>query len=320
MYKIFFILILPVLSFATPSWLFNIEHERSDIIGYGMNASLLKAKQSAMADITHAISVSVESNVDISTRDSDGKVSSDSAVDLHTSSQAVLSGVEFIKVEQENDMWYVAAKYDNSPIEIKLRKLLPKPDISIDESQNRYMKNTPLIKMIDAEVKQKLNYKLVRKDNLWQLKYQDILIPLSQKNFYKLFSSQKAKDISIEANKKIYKEDDEMFFRIKQSEPSYISILYVEHNGKVGVLLANHKSQKSFTYPDAKDEDLFKIANPYGKTIRELYVAIYSKKPINLDQFEGVSQNLLDESNYAFDKLISMLQKYDYSTYEIKIR
>ncbi|MEA2091919.1 MAG: LPP20 family lipoprotein, partial [Campylobacterota bacterium] len=147
MYKIFFILLVPILSFATPSWLFNIEHDKNDIIGYGMDTSLLKAKQSAMADITHSISVSVESNVDISTRDSDGKVSSDSSVDSHTRSQAVLSGVEFIKVEQENDLWYVAARYDNSPIEIKLSKLLLDvlPDILLNESQNRYLKNTPLI-------------------------------------------------------------------------------------------------------------------------------------------------------------------------------
>ena len=54
----------------------------------------------------------------------------------------------------------------------------------------------------------------------------------------------------------------------------------------------------------SKSEDVFKIANPYKKTIQELYVAIYSKTPIHLHEFENVSKNLLDESNYNFDQLI----------------
>ncbi len=318
MYKIFFIFFLPVLAFGTPTWLFNLEHAKSDIVGYGVDKSLKKAKQSAMTDITQSISVSVESNVDISSRDFNGKGSTNSSVDSHTSSKALLSGVRFIKVEQENGLWYVAAKYDNSPIEIKFRKSLSGTIVS--EKQNRYLKSTPLGKSINFELKHNLNYELTRKNNLWQLKYKDILIPLNQKNFYKLFSNQKTKNITIEANQKIYKEYDEMFFKLKQRKSGYVSILYVEHNGKVGVLLANYKSKKSFLYPDAKNEDIFKIANPYGKTIRELYVALFSQKRINLYEFEGVSNKLLDDSNYGFEKLIPLLQKYDYSTYWIKIR
>jgi LPP20 lipoprotein len=304
--------------FASPAWMFNLEHDKNDIIGYGMDTSLSKAKQNAMMDITHSISVSVESNVDISTRDNNGKASSNSSVDSHTRSKAILSGVEFIKIEQNKGLWWVAAKYDNSPLEIKFRKALPKT--LKDESQNRYLKNTPLGKSIDAELNYKLNYKVVRKDNLWQLKYKDILVPINQRNFYKLFSNQKTKTISMKANQKIYVKNDKMFFEIQHEKNGYISILYVEHNGKVGILLANKKSRKSFKYPDAKNEDVFTIANPYGKTIRELYVTIHSQEPISLHQFEDVSHNLLDDSNYAFEKLVSLLHRYNYSTYAIKIR
>jgi hypothetical protein len=318
MNKIFFLFLVPILSFASPAWMFNLKHDKNYIIGYGMDTSLEKAKQNAMMDITHSISVSVESNVDISTKDNNGKASNNSSVDLHTRSKAILSGVEFIKIEQNKDLWWVAAKYDNSPVEIKFRKSLP--ETFKDENQNRYLKNTPLGKSIDAELKHKLNYNVVRKDNLWQLKYRDVLVPINQMNFYKLFSNQKTKAISMKANQKIYVTHDEMFFELEHKEKGFISILYVEHNGKVGVLLSNKESDKSFKYPDAKNEDVFKIANPYGKTIRELYVAIYSKEPIDLNQFENVGHSLLDDSNFAFEKLISLLQEYDYSTYAIKIR
>ena len=109
-------------------------------------------------------------------------------------------------------------------------------------------------------------------------------------------------------------------FKIKHKKSGYISILYVEYNGKVGTLLANYKSNKSFMYPDLKSEDLFKIANPYGKAIRELYIAIYSERPVKLNQFENISSDFLDESNYNFDKLISKLDNLEFSTFEIKIK
>jgi len=126
--------------------------------------------------------------------------------------------------------------------------------------------------------------------------------------------------LSIKPNKDIYIENDDMFFYIRHNNQAYISVLYVEHNGKVGILLANKKSKKSFVFPDIKKEDVLKIINPYGKTIKELYVVLSSKEPINLHKFENISDSLLDESNYNFDKLLLKLNEYNFSTYEIKIR
>jgi hypothetical protein len=250
--------------------------------------------------------------------DENGKLSQNTSTHLKTNSKAVLSGVKYIKVEKVNDLWYVAAKYDNSSLDIKLKKLLP--NNLKEEIQNKYLKNTPLVKKLNKELNVKLDYKIIRKDNLWQLQHKDIFLPINMQNFYQLFSNQSTSDILIKPNKDIYKESDDMYFYIKHKNPSYISVLYVEHNGKVGVLLANKKSEKSFTFPDIKNEDSFKIVNPYGKTIKELYVVLSSKKPLNLHKFENVSDSLLDESNYNFDKLLLKFNEYDFSTYEIKIR
>ncbi len=319
MNKFLFIFFIPLTVFANPNWFFKIPNdEKFMIIGYGMDKSLNSAKQAAMMDITNTISVSVNSSVDISNADVNGEVSSNSSINLQTKSQAVLSGVKYIKTEYLNDIWYTAAMYDNSPLEIKLKKLLPS-NIK-DESQNKYLKYTQLVKDLNEDIGKKLSYDLVRKDNLWQLQYRDVLIPLSKENFYKLFSTYSTKDLSLIPNKKIYTENDEMYFDIKHKKTGYISILYVENNGKVGVLLSNHKSKKSFTYPETKSEELFKVVNPYNEAIRELYIAVYSKKPINLHKFENISENLLDETNYNFDKLISRLDSLEFSTYEIKIK
>lgn len=319
MKKILFVFLIPIISFANPNWLYNIaQNDKNEIIGYGIDADLSKAKQNAISDITNTLYVSVKSSMSIEESDKNGNYNRNSSMALKTESQAVLSGVVFIKTAQENNLWYVAAKYDNSALKVKLKKLLP--SILKDESQNKYLKNTPLIKNLNSYIKAKLNYKIVRKDNLWQLEYNDILLPLNERNFYKLFSNQECSVFSIKANKSIYQENDEIYFNITNHISGFFSILYVEHNGKVGVLLENQHAEKSFRYPEATSGEKFKIANPYNKPIQELYIAIFSKEPINILDFEAVSDNLLDESNYNFDKLISKLNDLEYSTFMIKIR
>ena len=90
-----------------------------------MSADLQKAKQGAILDITNSISVSVDSSVNISSSDINGRAKQNSSVNLHTRSKAILSGIEFVKAEKEGGIWYVGAKYDNSPLGVKLKKLLP---------------------------------------------------------------------------------------------------------------------------------------------------------------------------------------------------
>jgi len=319
MNKLLFILLIPIISFASPAWLYNIDYDKKhDIVGYGISENLREAKKNAIADITNTLHVSVDSSLEMLNKDDNGNLSQSTATHLKTNSKAVLSGVKYIKVENLDGLWYVAAKYDNSSIDVKLKKLLP---VTLkNEVQNEYLRNTPLVINLNREFGVSLNYQIIRKDNLWQLKYKDILLPINMKNFYQLFSNQSTVELSIKPNQNIYKENDNMFFYVKHKSKGYISILYVEHNGKVGVLLANKKSKKSFTFPDIKKEDSYKIVNPYDKTIKELYVVLYSKTPINLHKFENISDNLLDESNYNFDKLLLKFSEYKFSTYEIKIR
>lgn len=314
-----FLLFFPFALFANPLWFYNLKpSDKNEIIGYGMASTLSNAKQNAITDIVKTISVEVDTSTDISKSVKNGKYNKNISSNLSTKSKASLSGIKVLNVEEIKGNWYVASSYDNSPIDIKLKKLLPE-NIK-EEKQNNYLRDTELFQIFNSKIGKKLDYKIIRKDNLWQLRYKDITLPLNQSDFYKLFSNQSNKTITLKANKKVYKENDEMYFKIDLSKKGYVSILYVEHNGKVGVLSANKLKNRKFTYPDLKSEDTFKIANPYGQTIKELYVAIYSKEPIDLDQFENVSDDLLDESNFNFHKLLEKLSKYKPSTFTIKIK
>ena len=304
---------------AEPSWLYTIKPtNENEIIGYGMAISLSEAKKVAMSDIVKSISIKIQSSANISKSTIDGIFNTNISTNLQTKSAATLNGIKFIKTEQINGLWYVSAKYNNSPLELRLKDLLP---LNISKAkQNNYLQNTRLFKKINKEIGLNLDYQIIRKDNLWQIKYNDILLPINQDNFYNLFSNCRENNLFLKANKTIYKENDEMYFNIHNLQDGYISILYVEHNGKVGVLLANKSSNKSFIYPNFESEETFKIVNPYNKPIQELYIAIYSKDKIDLSEFENINDKLLDESNYNSHILLNKLNNYYFSTYVIKIK
>ncbi len=315
----FLLLLIPVLVFATPEWFFKIKPKhKNELIGYGVAKTLSEAKKRAISDVTQKLYVSVKSSTELSVSDHNGDISKSSSTFLSTSSNATLSGIEFIEYDYSDGKWYVASSYDNSSIEVQLKKLLKK-DI-VNEKQNSYLEKTSLIKKINSFIGYTLDYSVIRKDGLWQLNYSDIYLPLNQDDFYDLFVNSNSNKIKITANKKRYNVNDMIYFKISKNKKGYVSVLYVEHNGKVGVLLANKKTNKSFTFPDLNSKDIFNVVNPYKKTVQELYIAIYSNKKINLNKFEDVSQNTLDESNYNFDKLIFKLKSYDFSSYIIKIK
>lgn len=321
MKKLSLLILLTIMALADqPKWLYNIQAaDQNEIIGYGADKDLSAAKQGAIDDITKSISVQINSSTDISQTQIDGKYKENISNNLQISAKSVLNGIKVLKAEQKDGIWYVASSYDNSPLHVKMKKLLPKQLTS--EIQNSYLEHTPLFVILNGFIKTPLDYKLIRKDNLWQLEYKDVIIPLKQDEFYKLFSTQSSsKALSMQPNKELYVENDDMYFHINSSKEGYLSILYVEHNGKVGILASNLHKNGDFTFPDPKSEELFKVTNPYGETIQELYVVIYSATPLQLSEFENVSDNLLDESNYNFQRLVEKLNGAQFSTALIKIR
>jgi len=314
------IIALPMFLLSSPSWLYNINPiDTNEIIGYGIDKEFSQAKKNAMSDIAESISIQVELSTSMLKSSINGKIDKKISLNKKMEVKAVLSGIKPIKAENSDGMWYIALKYDNSPLELKLKKSLSYNMLE-NEKQNSYLQHTELFKQINREIGKTLNYQIIRNDNLWKIRYRDVIIPIDQNNFYKLFSNQNSLDFAIKANQSIYHEKDKMYFEINNNREGYISILYVEHNGKVGLLLSNKKTTNSFTYPDLKSKDGFQIVNPYKKSIEELYIALFSTSYIDLSKFENVSDTLLDKSNYNFDTLLTLLNKNKYSTFRVKIR
>ena len=110
-----------------------------------------------------------------------------------------------------------------------------------------------------------------------------------------------------------------MQFKISSKHKGFMSIMYSESSGKVGIILNNHKINKTLTYPQKQKYDL-RAYNPNNKTIIELYICVFSKQKLDLREFEDISENALDESNYKVDKLFKMIKNKDFVSIKVKIR
>jgi hypothetical protein len=312
------LLFLPLYILAQPSWFHNTPHKNYEIIAYGVDKDLQIARNIAKAEVSKQISIHISSNTNIKKSIDNGNYNKSISNNISTSSNATLQGIKILKEVKEDNIWYVSVVYDNRTLlqKIKSKQQYIKPS----QIKKSYLNTTPLVKSIFKTLGFKTDINLIRKNNSWYLNISDNLFLLNRDNFIKLFMNTKNEYISFSTNKNIYKYPDNIQFKVNTKESGYVSILYSEENGKVGVLLNNMQIDKSIIYPKDNSEDNLIAYNPTNNTIQELYVTVYSKNKIDLDIFENVSDNLLDESNFSFDKLLDMINNNKFSTIPLKIK
>ncbi len=299
--KIILILIFICLSlFATPTWFYNVPSKSYEIVGYGIDEKLQTARDIAKAEISKTIMIKITSNSNVNKKSINGNYSKTHLSKIVTSTDATLQGIEILKEEYKDNKWYVSVIYDN-------RTLLQKINIKYPSYSETNLKDIK-------------NLKVVRNNNNWYLKINEDLYFLNTQNFTKIFLNKSANNLTFKSNKTIYNSQEQMQFKITSKDKGYISILYSEANGKVGIVLLNKNINKELIYPKQNDENQLITYNPTKNTIIELYICIYSKNKLDLRKFENISEHQLDESNYNFDKLLDTIKNKKVSTLKLKIR
>jgi len=311
-------LFIPFYLFATPVWFHNIPHKNYELVAYGVDKNLQTARDIAKSELSKQIKVEISSNTNIDKYITNGAYNRSIKNSIQTSSNATLQGIEILKESIDGSFWYVSVKYDNRTLLQKIKA--QQKNIQASRVSNSYLNFTLLGRKIYKTLGYFPSLHLVRKNNFWYIEVDSKLFLLNQKDFVKLFSNTKSQNLKLSTNKRIYKYPEEIVFQIDTKKEGYISLLYSEQSGKVGIIAQNIKIQNRLIFPALNAEDKLIAFNPTKNTLKELYVAIYSKEKINLRAFEQISDNLLDESNYNFDKLLDILKKTKYSSVKLKIR
>jgi len=279
-----------------PLWFHHLQGKSYELFGYGVDGDLSTARNMAKNEVAESLRVRVQSSFSLNQSLEGTKAKQSAKSSLHTQADAILEGIEVVKEVQKDGKWYVALKYDNRPLFEKIQAKYP------------HFKKPHL-----QEVH------LVRKSNAWYLNVKGELFLLSKENFIELFENHDSNITKLSLNKNKFNSYDKMEFNLQTKKEGFVSLFNVESGGKVALLFANVKVKKSLHLPRKSDDALIAY-NPSQKTITEMYVAIYSKKKLDLREFERVGTELLDGSNYNFHKLLAIIQKYNFTSLRVKIK
>ena len=320
-----------------PKWFYNLQERDNTIIGYGVGKSLKIAKQNARDEIARSIKVEINSQTSIKKYKANGEYSKD--IDYSSSQKAnmALSDSKAIKSEKIGDKYYVAVAYENLPIlqkfANKIYKRLKHKKQHHKTKQNKYLAKTPankelnrLLKELGAEHKgfgyKNIDFSLEYIQNGYYIKYKNIVQVIDSLEFEKFFANIKSDTIAFRINKdkNLLYDKEEFEFAIKSKQDGYVSIVDVYANGVVSVLLSNEKVSKNKKYimPNKEYYASFRSNVLHsGKDTYDLFVAIFSKKPIDLD-FVLADKHIAKSDRYKqFSNLIDFLDSHTFSSMKV---
>jgi hypothetical protein len=237
---------------------------------------------------------------------------------IEEKSDIILSNIKIVKSEFIDNRYYVAIKYINLPLAQRVALEIKDYNLKIKTSKDYYLNKTDLMDNLKNE------FGFYPKVRIYQnnIIINNQFFALLNRNIIDLFKRVDSKNIFFTSNKKIYKNNQLMKFQIITKKEGFISVLYVEETGKVGIILNNIKIVKEIIYPNKNEEEDLIAFNPSEEMISEFYIALYSQDRLDLNKFEEISCNLLNNNSYNFSDLIKILNKNidNFSTLILKIK
>jgi hypothetical protein len=325
---IIFILLFLIFSFSMnaspPEWFRKLSHKDYEIIGYGNNKNLEEARTLAKKEIASSIQTQIISENIFETSEINSVVNEKVNLYLEAKTNVVLSDLKTVKEERKKKEWYVAYIYENLSIEKKFSDKISFSEKRL-ENQNRYLLNSPLIQSINEELNCTLDIKLKRKNKMWYLAYENVMLPLSPDEFEQLFISSNSAKISIIPSKSsILTEGDVFSFAVESKQNGYLSIINVYENGECFIIASNQHvtSNIPVRFPDDySDNELVAGLFSENQVTYDLYVALFDKDEINLSRFQTAGEKKeSEERHYKFSEVLELVNKYEFCTSLIRIR
>jgi hypothetical protein len=297
-----------------PSWYANktlTPHTKYEVLGYGEGVTLKEAKSNAKEDIAQSLISKVESSFMSSSND----IKTTTKSNLKVTSRLNLQNLKIVKQEQRDGVFFIALSYENLDLAYRIKKTL-KLSSCQDERVGVYISTTPLYKKIVSAIGCKLDFRLDRQNAAWYLKYKENKFLLNDDEFEELFVDRQNRSFSFKSSKRVLKDKESFYFTFNSKKSGYITLLDVYENGIVTLLQPSIRITKTLQIPPKNSQNYFEaglVQN--GVDTYDLYVAIFSKKPLDMSRFEYANSDLASsEVAYKFDELIENLDNYNYAT------
>jgi len=322
--NLFFVAFFIASAFANPLWYLNTQKTKTNsYVGYGSGVDEVHAKQEALNDIASQISVSVNTSLKQNQKLQNGKFQNIEEFSSLQNSKAVLSDYELLKSEFYKGRYFVCVEYENIPSLDKFVRKVKVLGTTEVVHPNLYLKDTLIAEKLKKVLKKDIEFKLLRKDKKWFIKYKSVMQVLDKKDFAKFYVTVPHAKLSIRTDKKrdILYDGDKFYFKVKSAKKGYVTIFSVYEDGTVVTLVRNISigQNRVENIPD-KDFETIPEAGliEKGKETFDLYVAIYSQKKMRFDSFAYADEKLISEEKYKnFDELIEFLDSKTYTTLKV---
>jgi len=308
---------------AYPQWYKHRELQTTlkyEIIGYGQGKTIKEAESNAKEDIAQTLISKVDSSFSSETSVYNDTVIDENRAKLKITSNVNLHNLKTIKQEQTDGIFYIALKYKNLDLSYKIKTTIGNFQCNEKSSNNNYLLQTLLIKKLTSTLGCELDFKLDRRNEAWYLKYKEHLFLLSDTEFEELYFTKTNNNFKFLANKKILIAGDSFYFTIDSKKSGYITLLNVYENGITTLLQPSTPIKNTIQIPTKDSENYFEAGLVKdGVNTYDLYVAIYTKEPLDMSRFEYANEDLAEsELAYKFDELIQVMSEYEYSSILIR--
>ena len=278
---------------TTPKWYKNkeLQVEPSDeVIAYAKANTLAKAQDKAIENIV---------------------VTMFNKAHKSSVGQLDMANLNTLRQEQKKGKFFVALSYKNDNLVYKVKSMISAIECD-DESINSYIKQTPIFDSFNCN----LDIKLERKNKEWYLKYKENLFELKDEEFKEFFTSIKNSNFDFTISKENLVEEDKFHFSFKTKDSGYITLLDIYKNGIVTMLDTSIEVKRDLTIPSQEEGYSYEATTlNSNEDTHNLYVAIFTREPIELAMFEYENQDMTsNELAYKLGELIDMLDGYEYST------
>ena len=307
---------------AYPKWYENRELDsavKHEIIGYGEGRTVKEAEANAKENIAQTLLSKVDSSVSTiktsNINNTENTFSQKSKSELRVTSKLNLQNLKTIKHDKSGGTCFVAVQYKNLDLAYRIKEKVG--NIHCDEQHaNSYLLKTPLFKKITSTLGCELSFNLERKNAAWYLNYKEYPFLLSDNEFEELFVTTTNKHFEFKSNKIILQDGDTFYFTFDSKEDGYITLLDVYESGIVTLLQPSLPIRNTLQIPSKESANNFEAGViKEGEDTYDLYVAIFSKKPLDMSRFEYADEDLsANEMAYKFDELMRIMNTHEYSS------
>lgn len=307
------------LSADTPAWFASFKQGgENEIIGYGEGVTLDEAKANAKSDIAKTIRTHINSSFKEQTSVNNTTVHHKAQSNITETSNLTLTDTQLINSEQNNGRFYVALRYDNLPLHIKLANRGGK---SLCGKSHPYLAQTSIVSSLSSELNCSTTVDITRENNGWYLGAGAHRVLLNEPDFHKLMIETSNAAVHIKTTKNPVHEDESyalQFYGLPSS--GFLSLFDVYEDGRVVLMESNINlsriSKKVFQYPDDLRNDIELSGGLLGgEETMDMHVALVSNEPLKLSSF--IPMGLSEEKGsraYAFDHLLMLMKNNTFTT------